>query len=55
MSATATIASPATILVLGVLTGVAVYLLGITVMDRNLLTSVVRDITRRHARPRTAS
>jgi hypothetical protein len=49
------IASPATILVLGVLTGVAVYLLGIAVIDRSLLTSVVRDITRRHAGTRTAS
>jgi O-antigen/teichoic acid export membrane protein len=49
------VASPATILVLAVLTGVAVYLLGIAVIDRNLLTSVVRDISRRHAHPRTAS
>ena len=45
------VASPATILVAGVLTGVAVYLLGIALIDRTLLTSVLRDMTRRHAAP----
>jgi O-antigen/teichoic acid export membrane protein len=49
------VASPATILVLAVLTGVAVYLLGIAVIDRDLLTSVIRDITRRHSQTRTVS
>jgi len=49
------LASSATILFAGVLTGVAVYLLGIAVLDRSLLTSVMRDITRRQNRTRTAT
>jgi PST family polysaccharide transporter len=49
------LASSATILVAGVLTGVAVYVLGMALIDRPLITSVIRDITRRQNRPRTAS
>jgi O-antigen/teichoic acid export membrane protein len=49
------LASSATILIAGVLTGVAVYLLGMAVIDRPLLTSVIRDISRRSTLPRTAS
>jgi PST family polysaccharide transporter len=49
------VASRGAILVAGVLTGVAVYLVAILVMDRSLLTGALRDVTRREARAKAAS
>ena len=49
------VASQGAVLVTGVLTGVAVYLAAMVVVDRSLLTSALRDISRREARPKAAS
>jgi hypothetical protein len=49
------VTSTSVVLLAGVLTGVAVYLTTIMVLDRTLLTSAMRDISRREAQPKAAS